>query len=166
MPALTAFLSGTLFAIGLAVAGMTQPAKVVGFLDVFGRWDASLAFVMGGAVLSYGVLLRLVTRRSRPVFGEVFGIPTRSDISSRLVAGAALFGLGWGLAGYCPGPGLTATATGSATPLVFVAAMVAGMFLQHAAERLRARGPAEEPEAEPEARPEPRPSPVRSVVRQ
>lgn len=134
-----AFASGLLFAVGLAVAGMTQPAKVVGFLDVAGRWDPSLAFVMIGAIAVYSVANRLVQRRAAPLVGSAFHLPTRRDIEPRLVLGAGLFGIGWGLAGYCPGPGLSALVTGSFRALSFVASMAAGMLLFEAVQKLRTR---------------------------
>ena len=132
MKYLISFASGLLFSVGLAVGGMTQPGKVVGFLDVFGKWDPSLAFVMGGAVLVYLVLFRTSTKRDKPFFEKKFRIPTRSDIDWQLVAGSSLFGVGWGLAGYCPGPGLAAAGSGATTGLIFVAAMTGGMFLYQA----------------------------------
>ncbi|MED5369474.1 MAG: DUF6691 family protein [Myxococcota bacterium] len=120
---------GLLFAFGLGLAGMTQPGKVVGFLDVTGDWDPSLALVMGGAALTFGVLYRLITRRQAPVLEPVFRLPTRSDIDLPLIAGSALFGLGWGLGGFCPGPGLVSVVSGALQPVVFVATMLLGMFL-------------------------------------
>lgn len=130
-PQLTAFLSGLVFAAGLAVSGMTQPQKVVGFLDVAGAWDPSLAFVMIGAIGLNIVLFRFILKRTGPVFGSVFQLPNRKDIDPRLVAGAALFGVGWGLGGYCPGPGLVSLAAGGIPALVFVIAMAAGMVANH-----------------------------------
>jgi uncharacterized membrane protein YedE/YeeE len=128
-PLVTAFVSGALVALGLGVAGMTQPAKVVAFLDVTGDWDPSLAFVMLGAIGVYALGYRVARRRGVPVFAAAFALPTRRDIDARLVGGAALFGLGWGLVGYCPGPALTALASGQVGSFVFVAAMLAGMVL-------------------------------------
>lgn len=130
-PNLTAFLSGALFAAGLAVGGMTQPQKVVGFLDLAGAWDPSLAFVMVGAIGVNVVLYRFIQRRKGPVFGAVFQLPSRRDIDPRLVAGAAIFGVGWGVGGYCPGPGLASLASGGVSALVFVVAMAAGMVVNH-----------------------------------
>jgi uncharacterized membrane protein YedE/YeeE len=132
----TAFASGALFAVGLAVSGMTQPAKVLGFLDIAGAWDPSLAFVMIGAIGLNIILFRLILRRTGPVFGAAFQIPTRRDIDPRLVIGAALFGAGWGLAGYCPGPALASLAAGRAHAFIFVIAMAAGMAAQHGVDRL------------------------------
>jgi uncharacterized membrane protein YedE/YeeE len=128
-PALTALAAGALFALGLGISGMTQPAKVLGFLDVTGRWDPTLAFVMIGALAVHFVLYRLIRKRSAPLFDSRFDVPTRRDVDLRLVVGAALFGVGWGLSGQCPGPALTNLATGAWTALVFVAAMALGMIL-------------------------------------
>ncbi len=127
--ALVAFLSGVVFAVGLGLSGMTQPGKVVGFLDVTGPWDASLAFVMGGGI---GVLLlaQLVARRlGRPLLAERFPVLLRNEIDGKLVAGAALFGIGWGLAGFCPGPAIVSLSSGVGAALLFVPAMLAGMGL-------------------------------------
>jgi uncharacterized membrane protein YedE/YeeE len=125
----TALLSGILFGVGLAVSGMTRPEKVLGFLDVGGAWDASLAFVMAGAIAVHFFAYRLIRGRSAPLFAEKFGIPTRRDIDVKLLAGAALFGVGWGLGGYCPGPGLVSLAAGGKGALVFVASMLLGMSI-------------------------------------
>jgi uncharacterized membrane protein YedE/YeeE len=126
---LAAFVSGAVFAVGLGIAGMTQPGKVLAFLDVRGAWDPSLAFVMLGAIATHALLLRLILARGTPLLAARFAPPTRRDIDLRLVAGEALFGIGWGLAGFCPGPAVTSLAGGRAEPLVFVAAMIAGMAL-------------------------------------
>lgn len=135
---IVALLSGVLFALGLGVSGMTRPDVVIGFLDVTGRWDPSLAFVMAGAAGVYFVAYRLITKRSRPVFSTGFQLPTRRDIDPRLVAGAALFGAGWGLGGICPGPGIVA-ATSLALPfLVFVGSMLSGMIIFRVWEARRA----------------------------
>ena len=123
------FGSGLLFAFGLGLSGMTQPAKVVGFLDFAGNWDPSLAFVMLGAIMVHMVLSRLILHRPAPFFATAFSVPTRNDIDPKLIGGAALFGAGWGLGGFCPGPALTSLATGSFTVLIFVGAMIAGMGL-------------------------------------
>ena len=120
--------AGLLFGAGLLISGMAQPAKVVGFLDVLGGWDPSLAFVMMGAIAVHFLAYRLVPRLPKPVWGARWGIPSRRDIDTRLVAGAALFGAGWGLAGYCPGPALTTLATGASTTLLFTGAMLLGMW--------------------------------------
>lgn len=126
---LVALLTGLLFGLGLVISGMTQPAKVVGFLNFFGDWDPSLAFVMGGAVVVNTIIFRLTKKRSRPLLGPKFHMPTKDEIDWRLIAGSALFGVGWGLAGYCPGPGITALVSMQAPALVFVGAMAAGMVL-------------------------------------
>lgn len=135
---LTALGAGALFAVGLAISGMTLPSKVTGFLDVAGAWDASLAFVMMGAIAVHFVAQRLVRKRSAPLFDTKFHLPTRKDIDGRLVAGAALFGIGWGLGGYCPGPGLVSAASGAPAAIVFVVGMTIGMLAEHAAARARA----------------------------
>jgi uncharacterized membrane protein YedE/YeeE len=123
---------GALFGAGLLVSGMTQPAKVIGFLDPTRGWDPSLAFVMGGAALSYAILFKLIrTRRDRPLLDVKFNLPTRNDLDPPLLIGGAIFGIGWGLGGLCPGPGLVAAASGSVAGLAFVAAMIAGMYAQH-----------------------------------
>jgi uncharacterized protein len=126
----TAFGIGALFAAGLAVSGMTQPSKIIGFLDVFGRWDASLMFVMVGAIAVHFTAYRLILRRKAPLFETKFHLPTRRDIDLRLVLGAALFGIGWGLGGFCPGPGLVALGSGSVSAIVFVVGMTLGMLVE------------------------------------
>ncbi len=123
------FASGVVFALGLGISGMTQPAKVTAFLDFTGDWDPSLAFVMMGAIGVHAVLYRVIRARPSPVFAEAFSVPTRKDIDPRLIGGAALFGLGWGLGGFCPGPALTAVASGKSSILIFVGAMIGGMLL-------------------------------------
>ena len=131
-----AFASGLLFAIGLGVAGMTRPSKVIGCLDLFGAWDPSLALVMGGAVAVGLVSFPLILRRASPVLVPRFILPARRGIDARLYFGSALFGVGWGLAGVCPGPALVAAVTGRTPLLAFVVAMAAGLF---AVDRLAAR---------------------------
>ena len=123
-------VAGALFGAGLLLAGMTRPDKVIGFLDLFGRWDPSLMFVMAGAIAVHLVAYRLVVKRPRPLFDAGFHLPTRRDLDARLLAGAAIFGVGWGLGGFCPGPGLVSAAAGG-DALVFVVTMTAGMLLQH-----------------------------------
>jgi len=130
-----AFGTGALFAVGLAISGMTKPSKVIGFLDVAGNWDPSLAFVMMGAIAVHLVAYRIVVRRSSPLFDSKFHVPTRKDIDRRLVLGAALFGVGWGLGGFCPGPGLVSAGAGSPGAVVFVAGLTIGMLLEHAIAR-------------------------------
>jgi uncharacterized membrane protein YedE/YeeE len=127
---LAAFICGILFSIGLGISGMTQPQKVIGFLDVFGDWDPSLAFVMGGAVISYFILQLLIQRRfSKPMLGERFQIPSRKDLDRPLIFGALLFGMGWGIGGYCPGPAISSLGSGSVNAVLFVLAMAMGMLL-------------------------------------
>ena len=130
MKNLSALLVGTLFGLGLAMSGMTDTAKVQGFLDLFGAWIPDLAFVMGGAVLVTLVAFRLVLKRPAPVLDESFQLPTRTDIDGKLLGGAAIFGIGWGLYGYCPGPAISALAYLDWQTGLFVLAMVVGMFLQ------------------------------------
>lgn len=122
--------SGFLFGMGLTVSGMTDPQRVRGFLDIFGDWDPTLAFVMGGAVLVMAVAWRFQARMARPVFGEKFSLPDRTDLDPRLLTGAIVFGIGWGVAGLCPGPALAALVLSPAHAIPFVAAMIAGMLLQ------------------------------------
>lgn len=136
--ALAAFGAGVVFALGLALGGMTQPSKVVGFLDFFGDWDASLMFVMGGAIGVHAVAHRLTMRRASPLLDAAFHVPRRKDFTPQLVIGSALFGAGWGLGGFCPGPGITALPTLGAEALAFVGAMVAGMLGYEAWTRARA----------------------------
>jgi len=124
---LVAFITGLAFALGLGIGGMTQPTKVLAFLDVAGDWDPSLALVMLGAVAVFGVAFRLGRRRGHPVFAPTFALPTRRHVDARLVAGAVVFGIGWGLGGLCPGPAVTSLASGEPAALLFVAAMLVGM---------------------------------------
>ena len=122
------FFVGLLFGWGLLLSGMTDPGKVQGFLDLFGNWDPSLAFVMGGAIAVGVFAFALAKRRSTTFFGGVLQMPTSRDIDKRLVVGSLIFGAGWGLAGFCPGPGIVSMASGELKAAVFVAAMVAGML--------------------------------------
>lgn len=124
---LPSLLSGILFGGGLALGGMTDPARVRGFLDLFGAWDPTLAFVMGGAVIVMAVAWRVVARMPQPWLAEAFHLPTRADLTPRLIGGAALFGVGWGIAGLCPGPGIAALVIEPMSAAVFVAAMLVGM---------------------------------------
>lgn len=126
---IVALVSGALFGVGLAVSGMANPAKVIGFLDVAGDWDPTLAFVMGGAVLVTLVAFRFVLSRKRPVLDEGFSVPDRTDVDGRLLGGASLFGVGWGLSGFCPGPAVVALSTGLPAVFAFFASMLAGMGL-------------------------------------
>ncbi len=122
-------LAGLVFGVGLTISGLVDPSKVVAFLDVAGSWDPSLGFVMLGGIAVAAVGFKLVLRRSQPVFESKFTLPTRKDIDRNLVVGAGLFGIGWGLAGYCPGPALAGLGLGAIEAVVFVAAMVVGMFV-------------------------------------
>ncbi len=126
---LVALAAGALFAAGLAVSGMAQPAKVQGFLDITGQWDASLAFVMIGAIGVHAVAVRLIARRRAPLFMPTFQPRAAQVIDGQLLAGAAIFGAGWGLAGYCPGPAFVSAGGVSPNALVFVAAMTVGMLV-------------------------------------
>ena len=129
MRILLGFLSGLLFGVGLIVAGMSDPAKVLNFLDVFGSFDPSLGFVMGGAAITTFIGYRLVWQRERPLLLADFQIPGRRDIDGELVLGAAIFGVGWGIGGFCPGPAWTALALAAPGTLVFLPAMLIGMAL-------------------------------------
>ena len=129
MNIIAALLTGLLFGLGLVISGMANPAKVQNFLDIFGTWDPSLAFVMGGAIAVAAPGFYFVSRRDRPVFKIKFSLPTRTDIDSQLLAGAAIFGVGWGLVGLCPGPAIVAAGGSLPGIFVFVGAMVAGLIL-------------------------------------
>lgn len=133
----SALLVGLIFGIGLILGGMTNPAKVIGFLDLFGNWDPSLALVMGGAVVIGLITFKIAGGRPASLIGEPMRIPTNNDIDRRLVIGSLVFGAGWGLAGFCPGPALVAFGSGSLKATVFVAAMVAGMGIFEIIERSR-----------------------------
>lgn len=128
-------VSGTVFGAGLALGGMTDPARVRGFLDIFGDWDPTLAFVMGGAVIVMAIAWRFVARMEQPLFAEKFFLPDRSDLTPRLIGGSALFGIGWGVAGLCPGPGIAALVIEPVSAAIFVVAMLAGMGLVQLVER-------------------------------
>jgi len=139
MQALAALLSGLVFGLGLIVSGMFNPAKVLGFLDLAGRWDPSLAFVMAGAIAVGLPAFAWARRRKQSLLGAEMQLPTERRIDRRLLAGSLLFGIGWGVAGFCPGPGLVALGAGEPKALVFVAAMLAGMGLFEIIERRRAK---------------------------
>lgn len=140
MHIIMALLVGLLFGVGLIISGMTDPGKVIGFLDLAGNWDPSLGFVMGGAILVGLVAFRFASGRTRSLLGDVMRLPTSSQIDRRLVLGGLAFGAGWGLAGYCPGPALASLAGGSAKPWLFVAAMLAGMAIFALLERRKQPG--------------------------
>jgi uncharacterized membrane protein YedE/YeeE len=133
--ALAALASGALFGVGLAMSGMTDPRRVLGFLDVAGAFDPSLLFVLGGAVATTLVLFRFVLRRGSPVLAGSFQLSELKRIDRQLLGGAALFGVGWGIAGYCPGPALANLGIGAIEALWFVPAMLVGMYLHRAASR-------------------------------
>lgn len=132
---LAALVSGALFGLGLAMAGMTDPRRVLGFLDVFGDFDPTLAFVLGGAVATTTLLFRFVLRRGSPVLTDTFHLSNLKHIDHRLLGGAALFGVGWGIAGYCPGPALAGLGIASVEALWFVPAMLAGMLVHRLVNR-------------------------------
>lgn len=132
-----ALASGALFGLGLALSGMTDARRVLGFLDVFGDFDPSLLFVLGGAVATTALLFRPVLGRGRPLFADAFAVSKLRHVDRRLLGGAALFGIGWGIAGYCPGPALAGLGAGAVEALWFVPAMLAGMALHHVIERVR-----------------------------
>lgn len=127
MKGVIALISGFIFALGLGLSGMTQPHIVRGFLDVFGNWDWSLVGVMGGAIFVHAISYRLIMKRPSPILDSKFQLPTKKDIDKRLIFGALLFGLGWGWAGICPGPGLVSTVSGNGEFFYFVGSMLIGM---------------------------------------
>ncbi len=142
MTRLAAFLCGLIFGVGLIVSQMTDPAKVIGFLDVFGHWDPSLALVMGGALAVAAIGFWWVERRGDSMLGTALALPARTPVDRRLIVGSALFGAGWGLAGFCPGPALVGTAALSGDAAVFVLAMIAGMVLANRLLQRRGGAPA------------------------
>ncbi|MGG2399280.1 DUF6691 family protein [Pseudomonas sp. SH1-B] len=139
MTRLSAFVCGLLFGLGLLLAGMADPAKVLAFLDIAGNWDPSLALVMAGAIGVAAVPLNLARQRARALLGGAMQLPTRRDLDARLIGGSLLFGIGWGIAGICPGPALAILLTGHWQALLFVMAMLAGMFIYSALEGRRGR---------------------------
>ncbi|MEX1235867.1 MAG: DUF6691 family protein [Roseovarius sp.] len=136
MRLILSYLIGLVFGIGIALSGMINPAKVLNFFDVAGTWDPSLAFVMGGALIVTALGYRLVLRRPAPLLSAKFQLPTRRDLDLPLIGGSAVFGVGWGIAGFCPGGALPALGTGRAEVFIFVAALLAGII---AAKVLQAR---------------------------
>lgn len=142
MRILAGFLSGLVFGLGLTISGMADPAKVLNFLDIAGRWDPSLAFVMGGATLIAFLGYRLVWRRPAPLIGDRFDLPSGRRIDRPLLTGAALFGIGWGIGGFCPGPALTALPLMAPGTLTFVPAMLAGLWIGARMKRVVAARPA------------------------
>ncbi len=133
---ISSFVAGLLFALGLGIAGMLNANKVIGFLDIGGDWDPSLGFVVVGAITVHSVLYRYIIRQRSPIFAPRFHIPTRRDVTPRLLMGSALFGIGWGLAGYCPGPSIVAVTSGTMPTIVFNGTMLLGMIMFQWLERL------------------------------
>lgn len=127
--AVAALVVGFIFAIGLGLSGMTQPQKVIGFLDLFGHWDPSLIFVMVGAIAVHFVTYKLIRKRKSPLLSPEWNVPTKREITPALVLGSFIFGVGWALAGFCPGPAITSLASFEVRPLVFVVSMLVGMVL-------------------------------------
>ncbi|HET8936184.1 MAG TPA: DUF6691 family protein [Polyangiales bacterium] len=136
MTGVVAWIAGLVFGLGLVLSGMTQPQKVLGFLDPFGAFDASLLVGMFGAIAVHFSVYRASKTIKKPTFAPGFFIPSRSDVDAKLLSGAAIFGLGWGLAGYCPGPAIVSLVSGSTSSVAFFAAMVAGMFATAKIEQL------------------------------
>jgi uncharacterized membrane protein YedE/YeeE len=137
MERISEFVIGLLFGLGLILAGMTDPSKVIGFLDLAGAWDPSLAFVMGGAILVGLFAFGAAKRRTTSVFGGAMQLPTSRDIDRRLIAGSLMFGAGWGLAGFCPGPAIVSVGAGNSKAIVFTLAMLLGMVIFEMLERRR-----------------------------
>lgn len=135
MRSFIALLSGGLFGVGLALSGMMNPARVRGFLDIFDNWDPTLAFVMGGALAVMAIAWRVQARMHRPVVCEDFSLPGTKLIDGRLIGGSALFGIGWGLGGLCPGPAIASLAVNTSNVIIFVIAMIAGMAIFRLTER-------------------------------
>ena len=131
----SAFITGLVFAIGLGISGMTDTTKVLGFLTLNSDWNPALMLVMGGAIAVHAVVYQIVKRRTSPLFTEAFHIPTRTEIDKRLLGGALLFGLGWGLGGICPGPGLVSIFSGMTENIVFVVTMFVGMLMWQQVQR-------------------------------
>ncbi|MGD8860204.1 MAG: YeeE/YedE family protein [Myxococcales bacterium] len=138
MQSLTGAVSGIVFGLGLVLGGMTRPAKVLAFLDFAGDWDPSLAFVMGGAIAVYAPLYRYIIKNTTPMYTQSFMVVANKQLDKPLLIGAAVFGTGWGLAGYCPGPGIVSAGSGATAGLVFVLSMVAGMLAFEAYQRVAA----------------------------
>ncbi|WP_300500324.1 DUF6691 family protein [Marinobacter sp.] len=129
MKAFFGYIAGLLFGVGLGLGGMTDPARVLGFLDIFGAWDPTLLFVLGGAVITTFIGYRVVLRQAKPLRGKSFRLPTRHDLDGKLVVGAALFGTGWGLSGYCPGPAFASIGNPSYPLIAMLLAMIAGWWV-------------------------------------
>lgn len=132
---ISSFIVGFIFAIGLAVSGMTQPQKVVGFLNLFGEWDPSLIFVMVGAIAVHAITYRLIRKRNTPLLATTWQVPTKTELTPALIIGSILFGVGWGLGGFCPGPAMTSLASFELRPLIFVGSMILGMLIFKAVDK-------------------------------
>ncbi|WP_432745839.1 YeeE/YedE family protein [Methylobacter sp. G7] len=134
---ISALLAGLLFGLGLIISGMTDPSKVIGFLDLAGAWDPSLAFVMGGAILVGAIAFAIAKKRQRSLLGAPMQLSSATELDKRLLLGSLVFGIGWGIAGFCPGPAVVSAAAGQSKAWIFVAAMLAGMALYNMIERCR-----------------------------
>lgn len=134
---LTSLIAGLLFGVGLIISGMTNPEKIIGFLDILGNWDPSLFFVMLGAVFISFFAFRLASKKPVSFLGQTMNIPTKKDIDLPLIYGSIIFGIGWGLAGYCPGPAIASIATINSQPIVFVIAMLIGMLVYEVIKRIQ-----------------------------
>ncbi len=145
MRLLSAFAIGLLFGLGIVLSGMVNPAKVLNFFDIAGSWDPSLIFVMGGALITTFIGYRLVLGRQAPILAERFSLPTSTQIDARLIGGSALFGVGWGIAGFCPGGGIPALGTGRIEVWIFVAALIVGILATRAVLRITPQGPSAAP---------------------
>ncbi|WP_027962246.1 DUF6691 family protein [Halomonas halodenitrificans] len=132
MKTLMGYIAGLLFGLGVGISGMTDPSRVLGFLDIAGAWDPTLMFVLGGAVVTNFIGYRLTFRRAGPIYGKAFQLPGRQDLDGRLIGGSVLFGIGWGLSGYCPGPALASVGGLTAPLAAMLIAMSAGWFLARA----------------------------------
>ena len=139
MRLIASYIIGLIFGIGISISGMANPAKVLNFFDVAGTWDPSLIFVMGGAVVVTFIGYRVVLKRPAPMLEQKFQLPTRRDLDLPLIGGAAVFGIGWGIAGFCPGGALPALGTGRSEVFIFVAALLAGIFAVNVFRRLQAQ---------------------------
>ena len=141
MHLLSAFAIGLLFGLGIVISGMVNPAKVLNFFDLAGSWDPSLIFVMGGALITTFIGYRVVLRRKTPLFAEKFALPTKTQLDGRLIGGSVLFGIGWGIAGFCPGGALPALGSGRVEVIIFVAALIAGLLTTRFAMKASNQGP-------------------------
>ncbi len=139
MRVIASYLIGLVFGIGISISGMANPAKVLNFFDLAGTWDPSLAFVMGGALITTVIGYRFVLKRPVPLLEEKFQLPTRRDLDSQLIVGSAVFGIGWGIAGFCPGGALPALGTGRWEVVLFVVAMLAGILTAKSLQKRRAQ---------------------------